>query len=348
MTQQTDPPNAVDIDTNPGIEVIRYFGCWLDTNQPTPLFPQNPPPGDFDGAGGWQGQTLLSIRDSMTAFPHQCLIAEIRYDDTPVPPGADSGTSDKLAQRNIAWIDGPNPGQDPSRRMPHPVQVRPTDANAINPDEILIFWGNTPSGSDAQLYLPSMSAPAILQLADQRYPAHRLRMVDANTIGCPAGGGATLVPLPQGSGLAAGLLWVDLPLGIRKGDNYTITVRQLTDGVASPPPIITQGPPAASLLPGSFVWRRVSGAFQFSINISTKEQLLLPEERLLAVLRWMQTKTPPGKRWFPVLQRYKSARSPGGYRASAAILGTSRPRKGAMCPASSRRPKNRPCSWRSV
>jgi hypothetical protein len=306
MTQQTDPPNAVDIDTNPGVEVIRYFGCWLDTNQPTLLFPQSPPPGDFDGAGGWQGQTLLSIRDAMTLFPHQCLIAEIRYDDTPIPPGADSGTSDKLAQRNIAWIDGPNPGQDSSRCMPHPVQVKPTDVNAVSPDEILVFWGNTPNGSDAQLYLPSMSASAILQLADQRYPAHRLRLVDANTIGCPAGGGATLVPLPQGSGLAAGLLWVDLPLGIKKGDNYTITVRQVTDGVASPPPIISRSA-AASLPPGSFVWRRVSGAFLFSINISTKGQLLLPEERLLAVLRWMQTKTPPGKRWFPVLQRYIGA-----------------------------------------
>jgi hypothetical protein len=305
MAQQTDPPNAVDIVANPGVEVIRYFGCWLDTNQPTPLLPQNPPPGDLDGAGGWLGQTLLSLRDALTAFPHQCLIAEIRYDDTPIPPGADSGTSDKLAQRNIAWIDGPNPGLDPSRRMPHPVQVRPSDPAAINPDEILVFWGNTPSGSDAQLYLPSLSAAAIVQLADQHYPAHRLRVVDANTIGCPAGGGGTLIPLPPGNGLAAGLLWVDLPMGIRKGDTYTITVRQVTDGVASPPPIITRQ--AAALPPGSFLWRRVSGAFQFSLNISTKEQLLLPEERLLAVLLWMQTRTPPGKRWFPVLQRYIAA-----------------------------------------
>jgi hypothetical protein len=34
-------------------------------------------------------------------------VAEIRFDDTPIPNGAASSTSDKLAQRNIAWLDGP-------------------------------------------------------------------------------------------------------------------------------------------------------------------------------------------------------------------------------------------------
>jgi hypothetical protein len=39
--------------------------------------------------------------------PHQCVIAEIRYDDVPTVRNATSATSDKLAQRNIAWLDGP-------------------------------------------------------------------------------------------------------------------------------------------------------------------------------------------------------------------------------------------------
>lgn len=50
--------------------------------------------------------------------------------------------------------------------------------------------------------------------------------------------------------------------------------------------------------------RRVMGAFQFNLMISTKEPLLLPEERLLAVLRWMELKMPTTKRWHPVLVRY--------------------------------------------
>ncbi len=51
-------------------------------------------------------------------------------------------------------------------------------------------------------------------------------------------------------------------------------------------------------------WRRVLGAFQFTISIKTKEELLLPEERLLAVARWMLLVMPPHKRWHPVLERY--------------------------------------------
>jgi hypothetical protein len=53
-----------------------------------------------------------------------------------------------------------------------------------------------------------------------------------------------------------------------------------------------------------FTWRRVEGAFQFAIAISTREQLLLSEERLLAVLRWIQVQSLPKKRWHPVLLRY--------------------------------------------
>jgi hypothetical protein len=48
----------------------------------------------------------------------------------------------------------------------------------------------------------------------------------------------------------------------------------------------------------------VAGAFQFNLVISTKEQLLVSEERLLAVLRWMLLKMPTTKRWYPVLERY--------------------------------------------
>src|SRR6516164_3392670 len=117
MATQDDTPNAINVATNPGIEVDTYFGCWLDINQPDQRFlPLVPPPGDFDGQNGWQGVSLHSIQEAITAAPHQCLIAEIRFDDTPIPPGANSGTSDKLAQRNIAWIDGPNPGVVDSRR----------------------------------------------------------------------------------------------------------------------------------------------------------------------------------------------------------------------------------------
>src|SRR6202035_3418256 len=100
--------------------------------QPDQKFlPPTPPPATQGGSDGpwtsqWAAHTLQSITSEITMAPHQCLIAEISYDGAPVIPNATSGTSDKLAQRNIAWADGPNPGQVASRRITHPVQVRPT------------------------------------------------------------------------------------------------------------------------------------------------------------------------------------------------------------------------------
>jgi hypothetical protein len=102
MNTQTDPTNAVPITTAAGEEVDTYFGCWLDVNQTTPFLIPIPPllPSQWDGP--WTGTE--SLNGVISTAPHQCLIAEIRFDDTPIPKGATSATSDKLAQRNIAWL----------------------------------------------------------------------------------------------------------------------------------------------------------------------------------------------------------------------------------------------------
>ena len=112
------------------------------------------------------------------AAPHQCLIAEIRYDDAPVIPNATSSTSDKLAQRNIAWIDGPNPGSRASRRMTHPVEVRPTPAGTENADELMILWDGIPEASHGQLYVPALIAADICSLADHLHPAQHTTVID--------------------------------------------------------------------------------------------------------------------------------------------------------------------------
>ena len=307
--QPEDTPNGYTITVNPGVEVDSFFGCWLDINQPEQKFlPAAPPSGTWDGP--WNSlwsmnpSPLQSIQEAITAAPHQCLIAEIRFDDTPIPTGANSATSDKLAQRNIAWIDGPNPGIPTSRRMSHPVQVRPTPPGSVNPDELMIFWGNTPAGSTAQLYLPALDASDVVNLAKARYGTHSIEVVDPHTVAFGTGG-VTFIPLPQGAALAAGLLAVDLPPGIHKGDIYKIVVRQVTD---EQPPVVIEiaGRVNGNLAPDQNLlgWRRVAGAFQFTITISTKQQLLLPEERLLAVMKWILEKMPPQKRWYPVLTRY--------------------------------------------
>jgi len=305
MADMTDGPNVQTITVVPGAEVDAYFGCWLDVNQPQQQFlPMTPPTGNWDGP--WEGLSLFSLNQVITRAPHQCLIAEINYDDTPIPGGATSATSDKLAQRNIAWIDGPNPGEIDSRRMPHPIEIRPTPSTVQTPDELMILWGATPKGSTASLFLPSVNSADILGLANSMYPSHQLTVVDAHTIQCPVGG-STFIPIPSGTARNAGLLTVDLPKGISKGDVYRIVVRQVSEDIYTPPPPIQRGRPSthrASLPAGAYAWRTVLGAFEFAIVISTKEQLLYPEEQLLSWLRWIQLTIPLKNRWYPVFQRY--------------------------------------------
>jgi hypothetical protein len=323
MDDQKDLPNAYPITiVTPGVEVDSYFGCWVDINQEQQAFlPPTPPTGNYDGpwTSEWMTQmqnpssmALQSIRDAITHAPHQCLIAEIRYDDAPVVPNATSATSDKLAQRNIAWIDGPNPGVDASRRMSHPIQVRPTPHGVKHPDELMIFWGRTPAASRAELYLPALSAATIVSTANRLYPTQHMRAVDPHTVTFDARG-VSFVPLPAGTALAAGLLTVMLPPGIRKRDQYTITVRQLSDAeVTAAPQLPTTRLLAAGdnravardVAAAARPWRRVAGAFQFIISVKTKEAILLNQERLLATLRWILLGMPKQKRWFPVLQRY--------------------------------------------
>lgn len=46
------------------------------------------------------------------------------------------------------------------------------------------------------------------------------------------------------------------------------------------------------------------GSFHLSIPVSTKEELLPPEERLLSVMRWIFRSIPRHERWYPVFRRY--------------------------------------------
>src|SRR5262249_49660854 len=51
-------------------------------------------------------------------------------------------------------------------------------------------------------------------------------------------------------------------------------------------------------------WRRVVGAFQVNVPVSTKELLLPVEVRLLSVLRWIASRMSLTDRFYPVFQRY--------------------------------------------
>ena len=321
-TQPPDTPNVQTISPMTGMEVDTYYGCWLDINQPTPLFPQFAKPGDFDNSTGYFNTgtfTIYSINAAFSRAPHQCLIAEIAFDDIPIPPNADSSTSDKLAQRNLAYIDGPNPGAIDSRRMPHPFQVQASKLTAKHVDELMISWGNTQVGSIGYVYLPGVAASEIIALANSLYQYHSLTMQDVHTIRVPSGP-VSFIPIPKNTGLLAGLLTVELPPGVRRGDVYKIVVRQITEAVkfltgyeslnaseggrVGANQNLKKKAPAKRRPPSTQIWRRVLGAFQIDIPISTKEELLQPEEHQLALFRWIAGNVQTQSRWHPVMQRY--------------------------------------------
>jgi hypothetical protein len=316
MKTQTDDPNRrLNVDPDPlGGEIALYFGCWLDINQPNDLLfptrmvggvPANLPDGPFVSMG-----TLHPIQQ-LVRSQHQCLIAEIAFDPDVIPPNADPSTSDKLAQRNLTFVNVPNPGVLETRRAPQTFEVRPTPAAfpvGFPHDELMIQWGDVPAGSSAYVYLPACSASDILTIANQTYASHRLTAADASTIGCPADG-ITYIPVPTGqSQNFAGLLTVDLPEGIRKGEHYDIIVKQLTTVPVLHRDVRTHDVVGAVLKneKAAFLtnWRRVLGVFAMQITVGTKHALLPNEERLLSILRSIELAIPLESRWYLVFRRY--------------------------------------------
>jgi hypothetical protein len=84
-------------------------------------------------------------------------------------------------------------------------------------------------------------------------------------------------------------------------------VRQISKATAFPDELqrfAARAAPAATVVPQPFSWRKTSGTFQVTITIGTKEELLFPEERLLAWLKWKVSVFPKTLRFYPVLKRY--------------------------------------------
>ena len=141
---QVDDYNRHDIDASAG-ETDFFFGCWLDVNQPNDaIYPQRivgvSADGPFDTVS-----PLFPIQQFMVAA-HQCLIVEIAYDLDPIVAPADPSNSDKLAQRNLAFVGAPNPGNPNSRRVPQTFEVKPTLPKlpeGVKPDELMIDWDGT-------------------------------------------------------------------------------------------------------------------------------------------------------------------------------------------------------------
>jgi len=311
MDQQTDPPNIQTIGAGSGgAEVLTFFGCWLDINQPRKdghdnnVLPVRTPGSNIDGPFTDPSHPPLTIQQAILRNRHQCFVAEIAFDLVPIPTGKTPYDWDKLAQRNLAWSDIPNPGVDGSRTALSTFEVRPTPAGLTvgqSPDELMIDWGNVPAGTRASIYLPGVNVDDVIKKASAMYTTHALARVDSHTLSCPARG-LTFIPLPAGTEVNyAGLLSVDLPLGVSRGQVFNVVVRQVTNAFGKPPVIIEFAPATAV---ANLEWRQVLGAFQLTIPVRTSAVILEREERWLSVFKWIGQAIPVDSCWYPVFTRY--------------------------------------------
>ena len=293
-----------------------YFGCYLDVNDPGNV---------VNGTPTWK------------AFPgtHHCLVAEIAFAGTPIeivngvtPTPEGSGL---LAQRNLQVTTSDNPGLASAHRVPQTFAVKPSapppsmGALKGRPDELLIFWGDTPVGSTAQIYWPGVSADEVIALANWMYGVHPLSAADPHTIQVKTVKGVTFVPIPVGAAAVyAGLFSIDLPLTVRTGQEFNVVVRRVNKRLraAAPPPpppgpqIAASGkarggerhahaPAPAPAVAAPEVWERyIVGSFQIKIPVSTAAVMRPAEETTLAILKARLEGWPTASPWYPVLLRY--------------------------------------------
>lgn len=361
--QVSDGPNQQTIIPT-GSEVSKFFGALIDNNL-TDFTMESAP-----GAGDSLPMSSLLMNE------HQCLVAQVEYADTPIPSGSKPSTSDKLSQRNLMVTEVANPGIDGSRLglSTFEIEATPRPVTEVLPaDELLIDWQQkAPKGTEIQIYISTWKADEVIELADQRYDRHEIRKVDKHTIVVPAGG-VKYIPIPQHFGRQNGVISVQFPLGIKKGQRYDLAVQQITNQgrhVKFPRPqskkisikeaigllasiqngadnVSAKSKRKKTLPKGVFdlgcnktlvtdlsifdaqgeyailieqpdpkqierarkkvrIWREVVGAFQLSIPVSTKGDMLQRHLRLLSMFRWRAEQLRVGTYWYAAFMRYLS------------------------------------------
>ena len=214
---QTDGDNVKGI---PAAQQDTFFGVLLDNNLDDPYPGLNPGP-----------DPQPTLRDLLTG-EHQCLVAQIEFNGAPIPSGATPWTSDKLSQRNLAVSQVANPGLDASRVAMHTFEIAATPGAitpALPPDELMIdFSERTPDGTLLRLHIPSWRAQDVVDLADGFYARHEIEVIDEHTVEI-ASGGTRYIPIPKCPFAQNGVIAVEFPLGIKKGQRFDVSVRQITN-----------------------------------------------------------------------------------------------------------------------
>ncbi|WP_233871032.1 hypothetical protein [Paraburkholderia adhaesiva] len=224
---QTDSDNSKLVQASVGYQ---FYGALIDNNLNDPYLTSTP-------VSGGPQESLPTI----LMGEHLCVVTEVIYMGAPILNGATPSKSDKISQRNLAISAVANPGLSASRVAMHTFEIEATPG-AISadfpPDELLFAWSRTiPSGTLLNLHIPTWNAQDVVDLAKRFYARHDIRAIDAHTIELPAGGDR-YVPIPKCLSRQTGVLSVQFPLGIRKGQRFDVSVQQITNRqrITEPPP----------------------------------------------------------------------------------------------------------------
>ena len=216
---QVDPTNLQGMGPT-ATETSTFYGALIDNNLDDPYLAPTP-------AGG----AAVSLPDLLMG-EHQCLVAQIMYSGAPIPNGAQPATSDKLAQRNLAFSTIANPGLDASRMAMHTFEIEAAPdpvAAELPPNELLLDWrSGAPDGTQVRIFIPAWDADAVVALADRLYPRHEIRKLDTHTVGVP-GGGTRYVPIPRTTKRQTGVIEADFPLGVKRGQRFDLALRQIAN-----------------------------------------------------------------------------------------------------------------------
>src|SRR6202012_5722215 len=103
-------------------------------------------------------------------------------------------------------------------------------------------------------------------------------------LSCKIGRDMTYIPIPEGNGENfAGLITLELPDGIRVGNEFKVVVRRITSRRFASKDVRDLD---AREKAKSLNWRYVVGTFQMQIPVEQDAKVLPSEENLLAVLKW--------------------------------------------------------------
>jgi len=145
-------------------------------------------------------------------------------------------------------------------------------------DELMIRWNDIPKGSSAKIYLPNINCENVVNLRNLRHAPNDVKIIDSHTL-LVTTEDVSYLPIPSvNRNTIAGAITIELPEGIKKGQNWKVDVIHIRGGK-----------------------QQVVGGFQIDIQVKVAKEIYAFETRLLKHVFDQLSLMSPNNKWHPVL-----------------------------------------------